>query len=97
VIELDAGWNRISEQKLVSLRSVPSRQFSMNKLVVEDRSRKFVLLRFVVVLAWLVLRVLHACDSPLAQDFAVLLAGDFLGHLEHHLDQGVFRKLLGSK
>src|SRR5437762_2371059 len=39
----------------------------------------------------------HARDSPLAQDLAVLLPGNLLGHLEHHFDQSIFRKLLGPE
>src|SRR5579863_1904367 len=42
------------------------------------------------------LRFLGAHDAALAHHVAVLLPGDFLGHLEHHLNQGINGQLLRS-
>src|SRR6266853_1928662 len=42
------------------------------------------------------MRVLHTNDSSLAQNFAVLLSRDFLGHLENHFHQSVFWEALWS-
>jgi hypothetical protein len=57
----------------------------VDELVVENRRRKLVILR-------LFARILHPDDSPLAKHFTVLLARDFLRHLEHHFHQRVFRE-----
>lgn len=60
---------------------------SVDELVVDDGGGKFVL-RAVFLL------VFHADDTALAKHLAVLLAGDFLGHLEDHLDQCIFGEAL---
>src|SRR5215469_18742365 len=59
----------------------------VKKLIVQNRSGKFVLGR-------LLGRVLHSRNPALAKHFTVFLARDFLGHFEHHLDQSVLRKAL---
>src|SRR5579864_441884 len=59
----------------------------MKKLIVKDRSRKLILLRSLG-------RLFHSRDASLAKYFAVLLAGNFFRHLEHHLHQRILRKAL---
>jgi hypothetical protein len=59
----------------------------VNEFIVDDRSRQRG-----TVFAWS--GFFEAHHAALAHDIAVLLAGDFLRHLENHLNQGVHGKLL---
>src|SRR5262249_5082342 len=72
-------------KKIWGLGSVLS--LSVDELVVQDGGCKF-MLRTIISL------VLHTNHTALTKDLAVLLSGDFLRHLEDHLDQGVFGKAL---
>jgi hypothetical protein len=86
---LQAGWCRAwagsGTARGLALPKPFIRKLLVDEFVVDDGGGQSVLGLFLGVSAF------GAHDATLADDVAVLLARNFLGHFENHLDEGIHR------
>src|SRR5580700_6465539 len=88
------------EVAIRSIANCPGPKILVNELVIDDGRSQHADGVLSGLIFWLstcslrVLRISATDHAALAQDVSVLLAGNFLRHFKHHLDEGICRQAL---